>query len=232
MIDLSRAENQVQLVSNFQDLVSLPFQGVVNALCWSRKLEGDFSEIAEKVIFKGNMTELDEEELTELQLSAQGQLARDIILSDLALLRANGSSPLLNVINFYERDDAFPFFPTDVYSFHVDRSPIPSDTILCTYFGAPSDIIPNSQVEQKIHIPEIRDELKKLYNGPETGFEEFLIDNFFDLHYQIKPTAQPTSLGIGHIWRLAIDHPGSQVPPCIHRAPREKSGEKRLLLIC
>ena len=24
-----------------------------------------------------------------------------------------------------ERDDSYPFFPTDVYSFHVDRSPVP-----------------------------------------------------------------------------------------------------------
>jgi hypothetical protein len=27
------------------------------------------------------------------------------------------------------------------------------------------------------------------------GFESFLIDHFFDLHYQIKPDAHPISLG-------------------------------------
>jgi hypothetical protein len=31
---------------------------------------------------------------------------------------------------------------------------------------------------------------------------------------------------------LAVDHPESQVPPCIHRAPKEKSGQNRLLMIC
>jgi hypothetical protein len=117
-----------------------------------------------------------------------------------------------------------------VYSYHVDRSPIPGDTILCTYYGEPSEILPNSEVTQKILIPEIRAELKKLYDGTEEGFEDFLIENFFDLHYQAKPEAQGISLGIGHIWRLAIDHPESKVLPCVHRAPIEKT--KRLLLIC
>jgi hypothetical protein len=85
--------------------------------------------------------------------------------------------------------------------------------------------------KKKVLIPEIRAELKKLYVGPEEGFEDFLIENFFDLHYQLLPDAQPVSLGIGHMWRLAIDHPESKVLPCIHRAPKERSGERRLLLI-
>ena len=90
----------------------------------------------------------------------------------------------------------------------------------------------NSQAIQKILVPEIRDELKKLYHDAAEGFESFLIDHFFDLHYQIKPDAHPISLGLGHLWRLAVDHPESQVPPCLHRAPKEKAGETRLLLIC
>lgn len=136
----------------------------------------------------------------------------------------------MNVITTYERDVDYPFFPTDVYLFHVDRSPVPFDTFLCTYYGESSDILPNDQAE-KVLIPEIRAELKKLYVGPEEGFEDFLIENFFDLHYQLLPDAQPVSLGIGHMWRLAIDHPESKVLPCIHRAPKERSGERRLLLI-
>lgn len=55
---------------------------------------------------------------------------------------------------------------------------------------------------------------------------------FFDLHYQPKPDAQPVNLGTGHIWRLAVDHPTQKVLPCVHRAPVEKDGEYRLLLIC
>jgi hypothetical protein len=55
---------------------------------------------------------------------------------------------------------------------------------------------------------------------------------FFDLHYQPKPNAKPVNLGLGHLWRLAVDHPTQQVLPCVHRAPVEKDGEYRLLLIC
>ncbi|MBS0031375.1 hypothetical protein ACTJJ0_30075 [Chitinophaga sp. 22321] len=232
MIDLSHAENQIRCVANFQDLISTAFNGEINAICWPRKLTGDFSEIVKKVALSGNITTIEEEELHELQLSEQGQLAREILLDDLKALKAHGASPILNVINYYDRDDTYPFFPTDVYSFHVDRSPIPTDTFLCTYYGESSEILPNSQAIKKVLIPEIRAELKKLYHGTDKGFESFLSEHFFDLHYQTKPDARPISLGLGHLWRLAVDHPEIQVPPCVHRAPKEKSGQYRLLMIC
>ncbi|MBB5622230.1 hypothetical protein HDE69_003295 [Pedobacter cryoconitis] len=232
MIDLSYAENQIHCVTNFQDLISTPFNGEMNAICWTRELTGDFSEIVKKVELSGNITVLEQEELRELQLSEQGKLAREILLNDLKILEAHGASPILNVISYYDRDDSYPFFPTDVYSFHVDRSPIPTDTFLCTYYGEPSEILPNSQGTKKVLIPEIRVELKKLYHGAEEDFESFLSEYFFDLHYQAKPDAHLINLGLGHLWRLAVDHPESQVPPCLHRAPEEKSGQKRLLLIC
>jgi hypothetical protein len=232
MIDLSHTSNKIHSVTNFQDLVSTPFHGDMNAICWTRELTGDFSEIANKIELNGNITALDQEELIELRLSEQGQLARDILLNDLEVLKAHGASPILNLIKCYERDDAYPFFPTDVYSFHVDRSPVPTDTFLCTYYGEPSEIVPNSQAIQKVLVPQIREELKKLYRGPGKEFESFLSEHFFDLHYLPKPGAQPISLGIGHLWRLAVDHPESKVLPCIHRAPVEKNGQNRLLLIC
>ena len=94
------------------------------------------------------------------------------------------------------------------------------------------DIIPNDQVEQKILIPEIREQLKKLHDGPEEEFEDFLREYFFDLHYQPKPNAEPVNLGKGHLWRIAVDHPEQQALPCVHRAPVENDGEYRLLLIC
>lgn len=231
MTDLSHDEKHILRVRNFQDLVSTPFNGEVNAICWTRDLVGDFSEIAEKLALTGNITTIEQEELCALQLSEQGQLAREVLLNDFRLLTAHGASPVLNVIDHYDRDDAWSFFSTDVYSFHVDRSPIPTDTFLCTYYGEPSDILPNEQAEQKVLIPEIRAELRNLYSGPEEGFESFLTEHFFDLHYQAKTGARPINLNRGNLWRLAVDHPESQVPPCIHRAPEEKSG-KRLLMIC
>ena len=232
MIDLSHTENQIHYVSNFQDLVSTPFHGEINTICWTRELTGDFSEIVKKVTLSGNITVIEQEELRELQLSEQGQLAREILLNDFRALKAHGASPSLNVIRYYDRDDTYPFFPTDVYSFHVDRSPIPTDTFLCTYHGESSEILPNSQGKKKVLIPEIRAQLKKLYHGVDEGFESFLSEHFFDLHYQADPDARPISLGLGQLWRLAVDHPGSQVPPCIHRAPKEKFGQSRLLMIC
>ena len=232
MMDVPQAESQIQYVTNFQDLISTSFQGEVNAICYRRKLIGDFSEIVEKIELDGNIAELHPEELFELQLSEQGQLARQILLNDLKILKDHGASPTLNLIKYYERDDAYPFFPTDVYSFHVDRSPIPTDTFLCTYHGEPSDIVPNSQAIQKVLIPEIRAELKKLYNGADEGFESFLSEYFFDLHYQPKPNTSLINLGIGNLWKLAIDHPESKVLPCLHRAPIEKNGENRLMIIC
>ena len=224
--------SQIQSFDNFQDFLATTFHGEVNAMCWDRKLIGDFSEIVQKVELNDTITELNEKILRKLQLSESGQLAREILINDLLLLEAAGASPQLNIIRNYERDEELPFFPTDVYSFHIDRATIPSATFLCTYYGATSEIIPNSEAIQKILIPEIRLELKKLYDGEEKGFESFLIDNFFDLHYQVNPNAKPISLGLGQIWKLAIDYPESPVLPCIHRAPLEKNGELRLLLIC
>ena len=154
MSNLSDINNQIHNVLNFKELVSTPFQGKINAMCWSRNLIGDFSEIVKKVVINKNIVELDIEELHELDLSAQGKLARKILLNDMNSLKVHGASPTLNIIKNYDRDDAFPFFPTDVYSFHVDRSPIPTNTFLCTYHGASSEILPNSQSIQKIRIPE------------------------------------------------------------------------------
>ncbi|MHA3056259.1 DUF1826 domain-containing protein [Acinetobacter sp. ANC 4633] len=223
---------QIREVSTFYELVNLNFQGDINAVCWYRNLVGDFKEIVDKLQLKENVTEVSVEDLLALKLSEEGNLARDIILSDIQLLTDFGALPSLNLLKNYERDEELDFISTDVYSYHIDRSPIETDTFLCTYHGPASDILPHDQVEQKIWIPEIREELKKLHDGPEAEFENFLEDYFFDLHYQPKPDAKPVNLGSGHLWRLAVDHPTQQVLPCVHRAPVEKEGEYRLLLIC
>jgi len=224
--------SQTATVSTFSELVSTPFQGMVNALCWKRELKGDFKEIVDKLPLKENITEVSAEDLSALQLSASGCTAREIILNDIQLLTDFGASPSLNLLRCYERDEELGFISTDVYSYHVDRSPIGTDTFLCTYHGAASDILPNDQATQKIMVPEIREKLRELHNGPEAEFETFLKDYYFDLHYEPKPDAQPVNLGTGHLWRLAVDHPEQPVLPCIHRAPVENEGEYRLLLIC
>ncbi|RYG21474.1 MAG: DUF1826 domain-containing protein, partial [Chitinophagaceae bacterium] len=198
---------------------------------WERNLNGDFAEIVAKLSLHEDITEISNENLLNLVLSPAGDIARQIILNDLKLLSDFGASPSLNLIKKYARDTDFDFISTDVYSYHVDRSPVPTSTFLCTYYGASGDILPNAQAKRKILIPEIRQKLKEL-NGGEDGFESFLEENYFDLHYQPLEGAQPINLGIGNLWRLAVDHPQQQVLPCVHRAPKENEGEYRLLLIC
>lgn len=232
MKHLNSTPNLIPSVATFNEFVSTPFYSDFNAIYWSRPLRGDFAEIVNNLELRENITVIDQEDLLNLDLSEQGQIARGFILTDLNLLRAQGASPSLNLIKFYERDHSFPLFPTDVYSFHVDRSPIPTDTFLCTYFGESSEILPNSQAEQKILVPEIRAELKKLHKGKDEDFESFLTEHFFDLHYQAKPNANPICVPLGYLCRLAVDHPESKSLPCIHRAPTEKDGQFRLMLIC
>ena len=232
MSNIFSNNSQIGIVATFSELVNTAFKGEMNAICWYRKLEGDFKEIVDVLQINENIKEVFPEDLIALQLSQKGNVAREIILNDLQLLTDFGAAPVLNLLKCYERDDEFDFISTDVYSFHVDRSPIATDTFLCTYHGAASDIVPNGQAEQKVLIPEIRTKLAALHNGPAEEFEDFLKENYFDLHYQAQPQAVPVNLGLGHLWRLAVDHPQQQVPPCIHRAPTEKEGEYRLLLIC
>jgi hypothetical protein len=223
---------QIGMVSGFSELVTTDFKGAMNALCWFRNLDADFEEIVAKLQLKENVTEISRRDLMALELSERGDVARNIILNDFKSLADIGASPSLNLLKCYERDEDFDFITTDVYSFHVDRSPIATDTFLCTYYGAASEIIPNNLATQKVLIPEIRKKLKDLHIGSTDDFEIFLKDNYFDLHYQANPHANATNLGLGHLWRLAVDHPKQKVQPCIHRAPIENEGEYRLLLIC
>ena len=232
MSNIFSDSSQIGSVSTFSELVATDFEGERNALCWYRNLEGDFKDIVDQLQLKENITEVSPEDLLALQLSQKGTIAREIILNDFRLLADFGASPSLNLLKCYERDDEFDFISTDVYSFHVDRSPLAMDTFLCTYHGAASDIIPNAQAEQKVLIPEIRKKLTALHQGPMEEFRDFLKENYFDLHYQAQAHIAPTNLGLGHLWRLAVDHPKQEVLPCIHRAPIEKEGEYRLLLIC
>jgi hypothetical protein len=224
--------SQIGVVSSFAELIQMEFKDAMNALCWCRNLKGDFEEIAVKLPLKEDVTVVCPSDLMELQLTQNGLIARDTILQDIKLLSDYGASPTLNLLKCYERDDTFAFIATDVYSYHVDSSPIATDTFLCTYRGATSDLISTTHAIPKIEILEIRKKLYELYEGPSHEFEVFLKQHYFDLHYEAKPEAEPISLGIGNLWKLAVQHPKQKVAPCIHRAPKENTGEYRLLLIC
>lgn len=232
MSEIISDHHQIKTVSSFKELINREFHGNYNAICWQRNLVGDFGEIVSKIELKNNITEVSVEDLENLTLTDHGELAREIIINDLKLLTDFGASPSLNLIKNYERDDELDFISTDVYSYHVDRSPIATSTFLCTYFGAASEILPNDQAIQKILFPEVREKLKELYDGKEEDFDDFLKAYYFDLHYQPKTNAHPINLGLGNLWRLSVDHPEQKVPPCVHRAPVENDGEYRLLLIC
>ena len=75
--------NQIKVISSFSELINTNFQGEINALCWSRSLVGDFKEIVAKLELKENITEVSIDDLLALQLSENGQLAREIILKDI-----------------------------------------------------------------------------------------------------------------------------------------------------
>ena len=62
-----------------------------------------------------------------------------------------------------------------------------------------------------------------------------LMEKFGMTFVAFSPLAQarPYSFGVGYLWRIAVDWPGSAVPPCIHRAPETLPGQPpRLVLIC
>jgi len=224
---------RIRTVKSFHELVSTPFGDGVNALCWVRTLPGDFGEIVEHLAINEGISNLDESRLASLPVSAAGRAAIDILLEDQRLLREHGLSPILDCIHGYPRDeDAVPV-PTDVYSFHADSAPVETDTWLCTYHGPASEGLRNDEAQRRVDTPETRAELLKVFGGKDDAdFLEYLKENCYDLHYAPAPHARPFSFGPGNLWRIAVEYPGSPVPPCIHRAPATLSGESpRLLLI-
>jgi len=224
---------RIRRVHSFSELVGTRFADGVNALCWERALPGDFSEVVECLGTGEGIVSLEEEMLRALPVSAAGRMAVDSMLADLELLRAQELAPVLNCIHGYPRDEAAGPVATDVFSFHADSAPVEADTWLCTYHGATSEGLRNEEAQRRVELPVTRAELLKLYGGADdTGFREFLNEQCYDLHYAPVTGAQPYSFGIGNLWRIATEWPGSLVPPCIHRAPETAPGDPpRLLLI-
>jgi hypothetical protein len=223
---------RIKVVQSFHELVTTPFAGGVNALCWPRTLPGDFQEVAEHLGVSEGITTLDDSLLLSLPVSVAGRAAIDILLEDQRLLRAHGYSPVLDCINGYPRDEDPGPVPTDVFSFHVDSATVEADTWLCTYIGATSEGLRNDEAQRRVDVPDTRAELLRIFGGDDDDdFLEYLNENCYDLHYVPVPRARPFSFGLGNLWRIAVDYPGSPVPPCIHRAPAASPGQPRLLLI-
>jgi hypothetical protein len=223
----------IRTVTSFEALVSTPFADGVNALCWRRSLPGDFTEVLAHLGSGEGIVPLDEERLHALPVSNEGRAAIDGMLADIRTLRAHGLAPELNCIYGYPRDDKSVSLPTDVYSFHADFAPVEADTWLCTYHGAPSDGLLNAEARRRIEVPSVRAELLHRFGGADDeAFADHLKEACHDFHYVPLPNARPYSFGVGHLWRIALDYPGSPVAPCIHRAPNTLPGDPpRLLLI-
>lgn len=223
---------RIRVVDSFAELLSTPFSGGVNALCWPRSLEGDFEELATKLKVGQGITHLNAGMLRALPLSQAGLRAVDVMLADFEQLVNHGLQPTLDCINGYVQPEQTGPVRTDVCSWHVDSATCEADTYLCTYFGASSEGLPNNQAMRRIDVPETRAQLLHAYGGDDDeDFAEWLNDHYYDLHYTPLPNATPFSFGVGNLWRVATLHEGCEVPPCIHRAPDPVSGQKRLLLI-
>ncbi|HEY1052810.1 MAG TPA: hypothetical protein VGE39_23740 [Prosthecobacter sp.] len=224
---------RIRVVGSFEELVTTPFGDGINALCWQRTLAGDFGEIVEKLGVGKGITSIDEARLLALALSEAGRMAREVLLQDLERLRARELLPSLDCVNGYENEIESDLLRTDVQSWHVDSATVEADTYLCTYYGADSEGLRNEDARRRVDVPESRAELLRLHGGEDDeGFLEFLNKNYLDLHYAALPQARPFSFGVGNLWRIATECPGSPVPPCIHRAPATVPGQPpRLLLI-
>jgi len=220
-------------VESFHELVTSRFEGGVNALCWQRTLPGNFSEVVEHLATSEGITTLDDSRLAGLMVSAAGRMAIDILLQDQGLLRERGLSPVLDCIHGYPCDDGTEPVRTDVYSFHIDSATVETDTWLCTYHGPASEGLRNDEAQRRVDIAETRVELLKTFGGEDDDdFLEYLKENCYDLHYAPATQARPFSFGTGNLWRIAVEHPDSPVPACIHRAPQTFPGQPpRLLLI-
>jgi hypothetical protein len=224
---------RIKVVSSFLELIATPFKDSVNALCWPRTLPGDFGEVVEHLGAGEGIVTLDDARLQSLPVSAAGRAAIDLLLEDQRLLRARDRDPVLNCIHGYPRDKHPGPVRTDVFSFHADSAPVEADTWLCTYHGPASEGLRNDQAQRRVDLPETRAALLQLFGGEDDAdFRAYLSEHSYDLHYAPIPQARPFSFGLGHLWRLAVEWPGSPVPPCLHRAPETFPGQPpRLLLI-
>lgn len=220
-----------------EQFFALELRGERNAVRWRRSLVGDFAALAclAAALDDADRVPLDDETLAALRPCAAPatQAAIDFVLADLALLREHGHEPSLELLRRYERDPD-PDLPVDVHSFHVDTANAPVETILCTYFGAPSEVLARDDAERCVDEPALRARLRQRFEvgggGDDAAFAAWLAEHAFDLHFRMRAGAAPFAFARGELCRLAVQHPGAAAPACIHRAP-PSDGTPRLLLI-
>lgn len=237
---LAPADHRIRRVGSFEELVSSKFKHGINAFFWERELDGDFEELVRSLTSDAPVTgvsPVDESALLKHAVeNGTTRAAAAAIVRDLESLRGIGYEPEMNFVSNYPREiDEIPV-PTDVYSFHVDSAPFETDTFLCTYYGATSEGLSVDHAIRRVDQPATRAALLEMFGGADgEGFEQYLEDNCYDLHYLPKIKASPYSFGVGCLWRLAVKYPGCRVPPFVHRAPSTKNHPigtlPRLLLI-
>ncbi len=222
----------VRVVGSFDELLTTRFENNINALCWPRSLQGNFTAVVAQLDWPKGITPLNEDKLANLPVGEAGRVAIQEMLADIQQLRAAGLEPSLDGIHGYLHAREEDYVRTDVCSFHADSATAEADTWLCTYHGDCSLGLPNDQAVVRPQHPAARAYLLEKFGGrDDENFAEWLNDHFHDLHYHPLPDAQPYPFGVGHLWRIATQYPGSPVLPCIHRAPDPGLGPPRLLLI-
>ena len=232
------AEPCLRGVDSFAALAAVRFRAGVNAACWQRGLVGDFAQVvaaleAQLAADGDGVVRVDEAALAALTLDGGGEVAVQVVLGDLRALAGLGLRPEVSLVRAYPRADRDAVIGTDVCSWHVDRAPHELDTWLCTYHGAPRLGLPHDQARARVDDPACRARLRAEFGGDEgEAFDDYLREHSYDLHFAPLAGARPWSFGVGNLWRIATAWPGSPVPPCIHRAPEDVSGQSRLLLIC
>lgn len=221
-------------VESAERFFATSLHGERNAVRWRRPLAGDFAELARLAasLDDADRVPLDDAALVTLRCYAAPPVraAIDCVLADLALLRAHGHEPSFELLRRYERDPD-PDLPVDVHSFHVDTANAPVETILCTYFGAASEVLAREDAERCVDEPALRAQLRRRFGaGDDDAFAAWLAEHAFDLHFRMRAGTAAFAFARGELCRLAVQHPGAAAPACIHRAP-PPDGTPRLLLI-
>ncbi len=235
---------RARVVDTVDELMTRRFDNDKNALCLPRTAAADILVgcdelarlLADDIDDDEGAVDIDVDRLSSLPLSTSGQQAATFVRADLEALARIGRQPTLSCIRRYATDTRGLPIATDVLSFHVDGAPVEVDTFLCTYAGAPSELIDNDDADRLIDDPAIGDALRAAFvSRGELGdddFDRWVVDGSFDLHYRPRHHARVFSCGRLWLWKLAVRWPGADVLPCIHRAPRtSRNDPPRLLLI-